>query len=166
MNFEKKKETSKNLFDMVSSKYTKKSVQASEVQEIKPLENTLEPLIKRAKQIHDELAMRIDHLLRFNNITEQKFYKYLSNPKNFTQEEWKNLEAEREANNKRMEELCHQLPSGGEEAWQKYLMSQKKSVQKQEMNKSSEMKEPMGSRPSQPTRKKKSLPKHQWLNMH
>jgi len=157
---------------MAATKYAKKkalkeSGEAKEDISNKAEEDT-QALFKKAIGFHEELEMRLDHLLRFHDISEQKFYKYLSDSKNFTEEEWKQLEEERAANRSRIEELCKQLPSGGKDLLQKYLESQ----QKREKTKDEAQKPPTsevlekGEKGKEQPKKKKALPKHKWLNMH
>ena len=169
MSFEKKREKSKSLFDMAATKYTKKNPSKAdeEAKEEKPIqiEEDSQTLFKKAMKLHEEVEIRLDHLLRFHDISEQKFYKYLSDPKNFTEEEWKQLEEERAENRRRIEKLCSQLPSGGKEVLQEYLESQQKKEKKtDEMHKTPSSEMPKKG-PEQP-RKKKAIPKHKWLNMH
>lgn len=173
MGFDKKKELSKSLFDMAAKKYAKDSEVPKEEprpQEIKtetPVEDDSSiNLFKKAKRLHEEIALRVDNLLRFHDIGVQKFYHFFSDPKNFTKEEWKGLDEERALNTTRIQELCHQLPSGGEEYLKVYLQSIKKTkevVQAQEKALSAGKETKEG---REPIKKKKIIPKHQWLNMH
>ena len=113
---------------------------------------------KRCKEMYRTLEQKLDALFQNSSITPQALHRFLSDPKNFSREQWIAIEEAKEKNKERFLELSQQLSSEGKEAVQSYLVASRQKEEPSQVRKEGQ-KKTSGS-------KKKILPRHKWLEMH
>ena len=119
-----------------------------------PQNVALDEIFKRCQQIHEEIAESLDQAFKKSGISSTQLRAFASNPRNFSERDWRGIEEQKKTNSKLLQELQKKIEK--EEA----LPPQKKEQKNEEQG-------PIAPAPPQksPTKKPKIMTKRQWIGM-
>jgi small-conductance mechanosensitive channel len=105
----------KNIFDAASNlekERREKELKSRQVQREaqKPTQDdSLNEMFRQCQQIHKEISDSLDQAFKGSNVTSTQLRTFVSNPRNFSDQDWKNIEAQKKKNSQLLNDLERQM---------------------------------------------------------